>query len=356
MSAPLLLHVFPSFAVGGAQVRFAAIANHFGPAYRHAIVAMDGDLACRERLDPGLDVSFPNPGLGKGDTLGNLRRIRRFLGELRPSVMVTSNWGAIEWAMANVLPVVRHVHMEDGFGPDERAGQLPRRVWTRRLALRQATVMLPSRTLLRIAAKVWRLPSHRLRYVPNGVDLARFAPTGRAAEEAPVVGAVAALRAEKNLGRLLRAFAQVHAPARLVVIGDGPERAALEGLAVELGVADRVRFAGHVAAPAAEYAAFDVFALSSDTEQMPLSVLEAMAAGLPVVSTDVGDVRSMVAEANAPFLAPRDDAALAAALAAALRDPADARRVGAANRAKAERDFDEAGMFRSYAALFDGTA
>lgn len=356
MSAPLLLHVFPSFAVGGAQVRFAAVANHFGPAYRHAVVAMDGDFTCRERLDPGLDVSFPDPGLGKGDTLGNLRRIRRFLGELRPSAMVTSNWGTIEWAMANALPLVRHVHMEDGFGPDERDGQLPRRVWTRRLALRRATVMLPSRTLLRIAAEVWRLPARRLRYVPNGVDLARFAPKRRAAAGVPVIGAVAALRAEKNLGRLLRAFAQVDLPARLVVIGDGPERAALEGLAVELGIAECVRFAGHIAAPAAEYAGFDVFALSSDTEQMPLSVLEAMAAGLPVVSTDVGDVQSMVAEANAPLLAPRDDAALAAALTAALRDPAEARRIGAANRAKTERDFDEAGMFRSYAALFDGTA
>ena len=100
--------------------------------------------------------------------------------------------------------------------------------------------------------------------------------------------------------------------ARLVIIGDGPERQTLERLAAELGIADRVRFAGHVAAPAAEYARFDVFALPSDTEQMPLSVLEAMAAGLPVVSTDVGDVRAMVAEENAPLLVPKDDAALAA--------------------------------------------
>ena len=398
MSAPLLLHVFPSFAVGGAQVRFAAVANHFGSAYRHAIVAMDGDHACRERLNPGLDVSFPDPGLRKGDTAGNLRRIRRFLGEIKPSTMVTSNWGAIEWAMANLVPVVRHVHMEDGFGPDERAGQLPRRVWTRRIVLRRATVMLPSRTLLRIAAEVWRLPARCLRYVPNGVDLARFASVEpRAASTAVepkagstvvepksgstvVIGTVAALRAEKNVARLLRAFAGVQsatqdqpkvgqvrpkvgrtgtdadAPARLVVVGDGLQRPDLQRLAAELGIADRVRFAGHIAAPAAEYAGFDVFALSSDTEQMPLSVLEAMAAGLPVVSTDVGDVRAMLAEENAPYLVPRDDAALTAALTALLRDPAEARRVGAANRAKAERDFGEAAMFRSYAALFDGTA
>lgn len=353
---PLLLHVFPSFAIGGAQVRFAAVANHFGSHYRHAVVAMDGDLACRERLDPGLDVSFPDPGLRKGDTRGNLRRIRGFLRALRPAAMVTSNWGTIEWALANLVPVVRHVHMEDGFGPDERSRQLPRRVWTRRLALRRSLVMLPSRTLLRIATEQWRLPPGRLRYVPNGVDLGRFAPYGRAWGAVPTIGTVAALRGEKNLGRLLRAFAAVDVPACLVVVGDGPERAALEREAAGLGIADRVRFAGHVAAPAAEYAGFDLFALSSDTEQMPLSVLEAMAAGLPVASTDVGDVRAMLTDANAPFIVAKDDAALAGAIGTLLRDPAAARRLGAANRAKAERDYDEAAMFRSYAALFDGTA
>ena len=353
---PLLLHVFPSFAIGGAQVRFAAVANHHGPRYRHAVIAMDGNLACRERLDPGLDVRYLDPGLRKGDTRGNLRRIRGFLRALRPAAMVTSNWGSIEWALANLAPLVRHVHMEDGFGPDERAGQLPRRIWTRRLALRRSVVMLPSQTLLRIATEQWRLPQHRLRYVPNGVDLGRFAPHGRAWGAVPVIGTVAALRAEKNLGRLLRAFAALDAPARLVVVGDGPERPALEQLAAELGIVDRVRFAGHVAAPAGEYAGFDLFALSSDTEQMPLSVLEAMAAGLPVVSTDVGDVRAMLAEGNGPFVAGKDDAALSGALGALLRDPATARALGAANRAKAERDYDEAAMFRSYAALFDGTA
>lgn len=356
MTAPLLLHVFPSFAIGGAQVRFAAVANHFGREYRHAVIAMDGNLACRERLDPGLDVAFPDPGLRKGDTRGNLRRIRAFLRALRPAAMVTSNWGSIEWALANLVPVVRHVHMEDGFGPDERAGQLPRRVWTRRLALRRSLVMLPSRTLLRIAAEQWRLPPRRLRYVPNGVDLGRFAPHGRAWDAVPTIGTVAALRAEKNLGRLLRAFAAVDAPARLVVVGDGPERPALERLAAELGIADRVRFAGHVAAPAAEYAGFDLFALSSDTEQMPLSVLEAMAAGLPIAATDVGDVRAMLEDANGPFVVAKDDAALAGAMLALLSGPDAARRLGAANRAKAERDYGEAAMFRSYAALFDGTA
>ena len=93
---PLLLHVFPAFAVGGAQMRFCAIANHFGTAWRHAIVSIDGDMSCRERLRPDLIVDPLAVTTLKGDPLGNIRRYRRLLRELRPDVLVTHNWGSIE--------------------------------------------------------------------------------------------------------------------------------------------------------------------------------------------------------------------------------------------------------------------
>jgi glycosyltransferase involved in cell wall biosynthesis len=357
---PLILHVFSSFAVGGVQARFAAIVNHFGCRWRHAIVAMDGDLSCRERLSPELQVAFPKVEVRKGDTAGNIWRFRRLLRELRPDLLVTSNWGTIEWSMANVLPVVRQVHIEDGFGPDDRGGRLPRRVRLRRMLLRNKVVVVPSRTLWTIATGIWRLKPDRLRYVPNGIDLETFAgPPGTAGgpSRAPVIGTVAALRREKNIGRLLRAFAlaTVNTPARLVIVGDGPERAALEHLAQELRVADRVRFAGHVAQPAAVFKQLDLFAMSSDTEQMPLSLLEAMAAGLAVASTDVGDIRSMLAAENGCFVTALNDAALAASLQTLLDQGALRRALGAANRAKAEIEFGQAKMFEAWAGVFDGT-
>jgi len=171
---------------------------------------------------------------------------------------------------------------------------------------------------------------------------------------------VATLRAEKNLGRLLRAFAMIDdglgagLGPRLVIVGDGPERAGLEAMARDLGVAERVMFAGHQSDPSGFYAGFDVFALSSDTEQMPLSVLEAMAAGLPVVATDVGDVRAMVALGNARWLCAREDGALARALGDALGDAAGREAVGAANQHKTLREYAQEAMFAAYGALFDG--
>jgi len=351
---PLIIHVFPTFAVGGAQVRFAMLANHFGPAYRHLVVSLDGALDCRERLRPDLDIGFPAVHAPKNAMLANLLRFRRLLHEWSPSLLVTNNWGAIEWAMANLPPIARHVHIEDGFGPEERDRQLLRRALLRRLVLNRSTVVLPSRNLQRIALAAWRLPPGRVRYIANGIDLDRFATHAapRDRNGTPVIGTVAALRSEKNVARLLRAFALLSAPASLTVVGGGPEQAALQAQAQALGIGARVRFTGHVDDPAPLYAGFDVFALSSDTEQMPLSVIEAMAAGLPVAATDVGDVRSMVATENAPFVGPLTDTDLARSLTALAGSPELRARIGVANQAKAHAEFDQAAMFRNYGALW----
>ena len=360
MAPPLILHVFPSFAVGGAQVRTAALMNLLGGRFRHAVVSLDGRMDCAERVGAGVSLSpLPFPRLEGEGLPARLARIRAALREAAPDTLVTSNWGSIEWAMANLPPVrIRHLHMEDGFGPDEAVAQKARRVWTRRLVLRVSDVLLPSRNLERIARQVWRLPPRRLHFVPNGLDLARFHPEGPRADlaipgEGPVVGTVAALRTEKNLARLLRALAIVArggTPFRLAVVGEGPERTGLEALAAELGLAPRVRFLGHLADPAAAYRAMDLVAVSSDTEQMPFAVLEAMATALPVAATEVGDVRDMLAPENHGFLAPKNDDALARAIAGALA--ADRRTIGLANRRKAERDYGDGAMAARHAALW----
>lgn len=354
---PLILSVFSTFAVGGPQVRFSTLANHLGQDYRHAIVAMDGQMDCARRLAPTLRVAYPQVEIRKGATLANARRFRRVLRQLRPDILVTSNWGSIEWALANAVPLAKHIHIEDGFGPEERSVQLRRRVLMRRALLGRCTVVLPSLTLWRIARGVWRLPEAGLRHIPNGIDLVRFSPVREPSRpgEGPVVGTVAALRPEKNLPRLLRAFRLLsqRIDARLVIGGDGPERPRLEALVEDLGLRDHVEFVGHVDDPSRLYARFDVFALSSDTEQMPLSVLEAMAAGLPAAATDVGDVRAMLCEANAPFVVQADDDALAGSLSGLLADPALRRRIGADNRARAEGTYSEEAMLGAYRGLFE---
>jgi glycosyltransferase involved in cell wall biosynthesis len=357
MPPPLLLHVYPTFAIGGAQARFVACANYYGRAFRHAVIAIDGRLDCRARLSADLDVTFPDVRPIGGGMARRVLHLRRTIRGISPDVLVTSNWGAMDWVIAGLgMPGLRHIHTEDGFGPEEWSQQLSRRVWTRRVMLRRSTVVVPSLTLQAIATGTWRLSPGRTHYIPNGVDVARFSPAPPSERPMLTIGAVAALRPEKNLARLVRGFAALRRErtARLVIVGDGPNRASLGALAVELGIADDVSFAGELHDVEHAYRSFDVFALSSDTEQMPLSVLEAMASGLPVVSTMVGDVVHMVSGANAPFVTPLDDdgLGLAASLKTLIDNPALRARIGLDNRARAVTGFPQEAMLRSYADLY----
>lgn len=187
--------------------------------------------------------------------------------------------------------------------------------------------------------------------VPKGVDTAQFSPEGpnrRAAlglVDVPTIVAVSRLVPIKNVALLLDAVAAMRRSGRraaAIVVGEGPEDATLRARASRLGIADAVTFAGgvpHHETPA-WYRTGDVFALTSDFDNSPNVVLEAMASGLPVVATDVGGVAEFVVDRERGRLVPpRDVDALADALWTFLADRASARQVGAANRAVALRDF-----------------
>lgn len=356
-----IAHVFPSFQTGGSQRRFAALANHFGNRFTHTVVSLDGCTDARALLNHGLRVSFVE-GVPKADPITTVARARACLRDLKPDLLVTYNWGAMEWAAASGS--LRHIHIEDGFGPEEAHAQLRRRVWFRRFVLNwNATLVLPSQTLVRIALDQWKIAPGRVRYVPNGIPWARFTDhvsplRDSFVGEGPVIGTVATLRKEKALNRLVEAFAEVRSrgAARLVIVGDGPERTALEAQVAGLNLAGCVTFTGSLTRPEDAVTGFDLFALSSDTEQMPLSVLEAMAAGLAVSATDVGDVRSMVAAENGPFIVPRNASALAASMQALLDQDALRYKIGVANQERALAIFDEEKMFAAYEQLFLGSA
>jgi glycosyltransferase involved in cell wall biosynthesis len=139
-----------------------------------------------------------------------------------------------------------------------------------------------------------------------------------------------------------------------VIVGGGPLRQDLESQAVDLGVADIVRFEGHYDNVHELYAEFDLFALSSDTEQMPLVILEAMAAGLPIVATDVGDLSRMVAPSNLPWLSAPSHEAFSRALSEAIAAPETRASVGADNFRRVRENYDAQGMFETWDRLFAG--
>jgi len=353
--------VFPSFGIGGAQSRLAGLAKAFNQRYRHTIVALDGCYDMAQQLPDCIRVDYRTQ-IKKASAPARILDIHRCIRAVSPDVLITHNWGSIEWAFTNrFVSTVPHIHIEDGFGPEERKKQFVRRILLRRLALSgsRTTVILPSRTLYKIASKQWRLPKNSLRFIPNGIDCARFdRPNRKYDVDAVVVGTVASLRPEKNLTRLIYAFAEACAlcpqmKLRLVIVGDGPQRSILEQVALQSGQAEKIVFVGASEKPEAFFADMDIFGMSSDTEQMPLVLLEAMASGLPVFATDVGDIASLVSDGNLPYVTNlADTSALSRSLVFLAQDFKLRQRIGVANKAKAFAAFDQRAMVQSYSELF----
>lgn len=368
MSAPHLLHVFSTFVPAGPETRTVNLIEALGAEFRHSILAIDGRTDAQALFTGRAKVDIL-PSLPRAGSFATLRRLRELNRELRPDLSLSYNWGAFDAVLAARTLRRPHVHHEDGFTSDESKQFKSRRVWARRLFLGGCdTVVVPSHRLQGIAKDLWRLDERRVRLIPNGIHLKRFAPRDgnaslrRELEIAPnalVVGWCGHLRPEKNPQRFLQACARLDREKEiaLLVLGDGPERASCEELATKLpGLFGRVRFAGHQKDPAPYYRAMDAFVVSSDTEQMPVALLEAMASALPVVSTDVGDVRAMLPDAQSELIVPLEDREsawpLAEAIEALLGDVGRRAALGAANRARVEERYTFDRMLSAYREVY----
>ncbi|RVT39504.1 glycosyltransferase [Sphingobium algorifonticola] len=364
---PQLLHLHSSFDLGGKEARAVQLMNHWGDRARHAIVSgVAGAIGARDAIMSHVPVDFPDaPSLEGKPGLVRYLALARFMR--RYDLVLTYNWGAMDAVMTHRLfgrtmrlpPLIHH---EDGFNADEADGLKRKRNLYRRIGLARASALVvPSRVLEGIARDVWHQPYERIHLIPNGIDIARYATPPQADALSGLVrrpgkllvGTLAGLRPVKNIPRLVRAIAPHRDRLQLVVVGEGPERAAIAAQAHTCGMSD-IHFAGFLPDPWRFMGLFDIFALSSDSEQFPISLVEAMASGLPVAATDVGDVTQMLAPPNLPFVA-RDEAGLSAALGRLADDAALRTALGVANRTHARQYFGEQAMIDAYAALYGNT-
>ena len=364
---PRILHLHSTFAAGGKEVRAARLMNAFGPHVEHTVVSADGNRQAAALVGRQIAVRYPAdfPSLTGFPGLGRLNRLAKAMQGF--DLVLTYNWGAMDAVMAHTLfkdalglpPLVHH---EDGFNADEQDGLKTTRNWYRRIALGKAAgLVVPSETLEEIALTTWQQPMGRVKHIPNGIDTKAYA--GKTRKDAIPglikrpgehwVGTLAGLRPVKRLPALVRAFAALPWHWHLVIAGEGPEREAIRAEAERLEVSDRVHMPGHVADTTKLVPLFDIFALSSKSEQMPVSLIEAMAAGKPVASPAVGDVAAMVAQENAQFIVPPgDENALWRALETLSQDEALRAAIGKANRERARATFDEKKMIDTYRRLY----
>jgi glycosyltransferase involved in cell wall biosynthesis len=196
------------------------------------------------------------------------------------------------------------------------------------------------------ARDVDRVPESRLEIIRNGIDLERYQPRawcpGTPLRKAIHVARLDdSIKDQRTLLRALRLVVDRRPGFRLDIVGDGPDRAAVESLCDALNLRGNVTFLGrrddvHALLPQA-----DLFVLSSVTEGLPMTLLEAMASGLPIVSTDVGGISEVVARGATGLLVPsRSPARLADAILELAGDPGRAAQMGIAGRRRVEEEFD----------------
>lgn len=371
LRTPHLLHVMPTFIPAGLEMRTIHLIAGFGGELRHSILSMDGRTDAADRLPPDAPVRvLPSPP--KAGSLRTAVRLRQVLQEEQPDLLLTYNWGAFDAVLAaRSLGFRRVLHHEDGFNADEALSLKRRRVLARRAVLPWVPrLVVPSQRLFDIATRLWHVPADRVSLVPNGIRLDVFAPAGNPSEQtAPalrrelgipedvlVIGAVGHLRTEKNHLRLLEACAALPSGIHVLLVGDGEERGRLDARAARPDLAGRVHFAGYRPDPHRFFQAMDVFAIPSDTEQMPVCLLEAMASCLPVVSTDVGDIRAVLPPEQEPWLVRLEGEATPAPFAERLaelaRDPGARQRLGELNRRRVEERFSFQTMLAAYREIY----
>lgn len=339
--------------------------NNFPPGdFEHHVVCLQGYSHFVERIRDGR-VTFHDVKKAPGKDPAHYLRLWKMLRALRPDILHTRNLSALEAVLIGWLagvPVRIHgEHGRDVFdldGSNTRYNRLRRLV--RPFVHRYLTVSRDLQNWLRDAIGV---DAARVTQIYNGVDKQRFRPRVDASRsvlpetfrgDAFVIGSVGRMVGVKDYPTLVRAFIDAaRQPGgerlRLVIVGDGGERASCQALLDEAGVADRAWLTGERKDIPELMQAFDLFVLPSLGEGISNTILEAMACGLPIVSTAVGGTPELVDDGvNGRLFVPGDVAALSACVQEYASDAALRDAHGSASRQKIEASFSIEAMVAAY--------
>ena len=363
-----ILHVIDSLAIGGMERVVIDVVNGMDNwIFEQAVCCLSQRGEGAGWLCEGT-VCYD---LGKGagpDRLMPLK-IASVLRAYRPDIIHSQSWSGVDTALAKLIAHnrARLIQSEHGRSfPFVDGESLKRRLARRCLYQLSGAVFAVSEEVRDYYCRETGFPTGRMQVIRNGIDVRRIdsADPSHAREELGfssgdfVIGTVSRLDRTKDTITLLQAFDALtrmtdRRVVRLLIVGEGDERVRLERFVAEMSLAGQVVFAGERTDVPRLLKVMDVFALSSITEGMPITVLEAMSASLPVVVTGVRALPAMVIEGSTSYLVrPRDHVALAEGLAKIVNHPDSGRECGRAGRRKVERDFTLDQMLGRYRDLY----
>jgi glycosyltransferase involved in cell wall biosynthesis len=362
-----ILHVIPSFGLGGMEKIICSIINHSFSQYKHIILSLDGNNRAFqwikssnvESLDFQKDESFSQ----------YLKNLYKAINNASPDLLMTYNWGATDaiW-LGRLVGIKNIIHHEHGFSIEEAKRTIWKRDICRFIVYRMVSALVTVSTNLRtsLQKKYW-LSNNRVLLIPNGIDSDYYSPDNAMRQEMRkdlqfddddlVIVFSGRLDPVKNFELLLDVFERCHQvdpKVKLLIVGDGPERRKIEQLSRQKNIHIGLVMAGQRVEVLPYLRAGDVFLLTSHTEQMPLTILEAMAVGLPVIASDVGEIHHIIADGKDGFLRPTGAGVegFAAAL-LSLKDASVRQIMRHAARAKIILSFQETTMIRRYQTLLD---
>lgn len=358
-----VLHILHSFGIGGMEKGIATLVRHGSPQFEHVILCLYRSGESQEMLPP--DTRVLELGKQEGNSLRFLWHLAATIRSERPAVVHTRNWGGMDGIIATRLARVGNiVHGEHGWGMEDPQGMRRKRIWIRRVlsyGVREFTgVSLQIKSWLEQTVKVKRPVTQ----VYNGVDFDHYplrdgggslrTELGLTATT-PLIGVVGRLDPIKDHAGLIHAFEKVrkkYPDSHLVIAGHGPEEGRLHDLNAE-----NVHILGLRKDIPEILRAIDVFALASLNEGISNTILEAMACGLPVVSTNVGGTPELIRHGENGFLVPlRDYDGLAAYLTHYLSSVDLRLHHGAKNRQTIRTQFTNAAMVAGYEAVWQRVA
>ena len=360
-----VVHVVETMELGGMERMIATLVRATDPkVFEVQVLCMKavgvvGDALQRD----GFPVHFARLVRGSSDMLGFLP-MARTLRELRPDVVHTHNTPALLFAATGAwLAGVHHiVHTEHGRKfPDFLRYMVAERV----ASCVVNHVVGVSNTVTDALHRYEWIPRRKLCTIANGVEPAVRAREGQSEHltemlnvptGARLVGTIGRLVWEKGLSHLLNGWPSVlsaEPTAILLVTGEGPDRAALEAQTVSLGIGDSVRFLGARTDVSAVLAVLEVFVMPSVSEGLPMALIEAMAAKVPIVATDVGGMPHALDNGDAGLVVPSaDQVALATAIIRLLRNAEERSQLAAAAAFRFESHFTARAMARAYESLY----
>lgn len=348
--------ILPYFGTGGAEKMVAQLAAGMDTEKDNVEVfcvygePQDNHLEQMVK-DSGVRIHFI--GKKRGFSFSAMVKLFRELNAFQPDVVHTQQYACVYaalWPWIRKKPFLHTFHTL----PKIENRRFTRRILTRFLVKRR--IMMPvaiSGSNQQLIADYYGLQRNTIPLVRNPVDVHKFSSGERPADDTFRFITVGRFSKEKNQRMMLHAFAELlkkGCDARLVMLGKGEEEENLRALARELGISEQIDFAGFVVNVEDYLGNADVFLLSSDYEALPLALLEAMAAGLPIISTDVGGVQDIVTD-NGILISAGDTAALVQAMEEMYRKQDVRARMAAASRNNV-RAYDVSNTVAGYSELY----